>query len=60
MYWRCVQPIVEFLKSPDIEEGAYILDTQFGKINYVARIFSRDKYKNQCKQLIFCNRNNER
>lgn len=40
MYWRCVQPIVEFLRSPDIEQGFYILDTQFGKINYVSKDIS--------------------
>lgn len=40
MYWRSVQPIVEFLRNPDIEQGFYILDTQFGKINYVSKDIS--------------------
>lgn len=31
---------MEFLRSPDIEQGFYILDTQFGKINYVSKDIS--------------------
>lgn len=35
MYKRSVRPIVDFLKVPP-PTGVYIIDTQFGKINYVS------------------------
>lgn len=35
MYKRSVKPILEFLELPP-PEGRYIIDTQFGKINYVS------------------------
>ena len=35
MYKRCIDPILQFLKLPP-PEGVYIIDTQFGKINYVS------------------------
>lgn len=35
MYKRSVKPIQEFLDTKP-ESGAYLVDTQFGKINYVS------------------------
>ena len=35
MYKRSIKPIVEFLRLPP-PNGVYIIDTQFGKINYVS------------------------
>ena len=35
MYKRSIKPIQRFLESPP-PEGVYIIDTQFGKINYVS------------------------
>ena len=35
MYKRCVPPISEFLSVPP-PTGVYIIDCQFGKINYVS------------------------
>ena len=35
MYKRSIAPIIEFLGLPS-PEGVYIIDTQFGKINYVS------------------------
>lgn len=35
MYKRCVPPIKEFLSVPP-PIGIYIIDCQFGKINYVS------------------------
>ena len=35
MYKRAIKPIREFLSSPP-PEGVYIIDCQFGKINYVS------------------------
>ena len=35
MYKRSIKPIQQFLESPP-PEGVYIIDTQFGKINYVS------------------------
>lgn len=35
MYKRSIKPIMDFLKVPP-PTGVYIIDTQFGKINYVS------------------------
>lgn len=35
MYWRSIEPIKEFLCTKP-NRGGYIIDTQFGKINYVS------------------------
>ena len=35
MYKRSIKPIAEFLRLPP-PNGVYIIDTQFGKINYVS------------------------
>lgn len=35
MYKRSIKPIIEFLRLPP-PCGVYIIDTQFGKINYVS------------------------
>lgn len=35
MYKRSIAPIAEFLRLPP-PEGVYVIDTQFGKINYVS------------------------
>ena len=35
MYKRSVEPILQFLDKKN-ELGVYIIDTQFGKINYVS------------------------
>lgn len=35
MYKRSIKPITEFLRLPP-PIGKYIIDTQFGKINYVS------------------------
>lgn len=36
MYKRSIKPIMDFLKVPPPPTGVYIIDTQFGKINYVS------------------------
>lgn len=35
MYKRSIKPIADFLMTPP-PHGVYIIDTQFGKINYVS------------------------
>lgn len=39
MYKRSIEPIVEFL-GLNPQDGIYIIDTQFGKINYVSGVIS--------------------